>query len=193
MDKRILKTKRNLKETLIRLIKEKPFEKINVTSLCELAQTSRITFYTYYEDKYELLEELFQDFTAETVAEYHSLQAKNNPDKNTLKGYFNMLESILSLYAKHRDLLKHTSQDNNPYIFSSFYRHIYHNVEHYITEHDTQLKSKYPASMTATMLCTGLLGVLNECYRSEHSIKTLLPYIRDMYKDLLMSNLFVTV
>ncbi len=192
MDKRIIKTKRNLKETLIKLIKEKPFEKINVTNLCKLAQTSRITFYTYYEDKYALLEELFQDFTDETVAKYHALQAKNNPDKNTLKGYFNMLESIMSLYENNRDILKHTSQDKNPYLFSSFYHRVYRNVENYITKHESQLKSKYPASMTATMLCTGLLGVLNECYRSEHSIKNLLPYIRDMYKDLLMSNLFIT-
>ena len=49
MDKRILKTKRNLKQTLLSMMDEKPFEKIGVTELCNRAETSRITFYTYYD------------------------------------------------------------------------------------------------------------------------------------------------
>ena len=60
-DKRIRKTKKNLKQTLIALLGQKPFEQITVTELCKSADTSRITFYAHYNDKYELAAEVFQD------------------------------------------------------------------------------------------------------------------------------------
>ena len=53
-DRRILKTKKNLKRTLIELLSQKAFEQISVKELCETAQTSRITFYTHYNDKYHM-------------------------------------------------------------------------------------------------------------------------------------------
>ena len=37
-----------------------PFEKITVTELCRAADVSRITFYTYYDDKYALADRLFK-------------------------------------------------------------------------------------------------------------------------------------
>ncbi len=78
-DKRVAKTKRNLKETMIELLQEMPFEKITVTELCRRGETSRITFYTYYEDKYALVNEMFADYIQEADQNYHDLQARNNP------------------------------------------------------------------------------------------------------------------
>ena len=50
-DKRILKTKKNLKNTLLELLNEKAFEQITVKEICERSATSRITFYTHFADK----------------------------------------------------------------------------------------------------------------------------------------------
>lgn len=63
-DKRIIKTKKYLKDTLIELLDEMPFEKITVTMLCQKADISRITFYSHYDDKYDLVEDIFQDMIA---------------------------------------------------------------------------------------------------------------------------------
>lgn len=47
-DKRITKTKRNIKNTVIKLLSNTQFEKITVSELCRIGEISRITFYTYY-------------------------------------------------------------------------------------------------------------------------------------------------
>ena len=62
-DKRIVKTKRELKRTLAELLREKPFEQISVKEICDRSSTSRITFYTHYKDKCDLLNDLFKDFS----------------------------------------------------------------------------------------------------------------------------------
>ena len=49
-DRRIKKTKKNLKATLIEMLADMPFEQITITSLCSQADISRITFYTHYSD-----------------------------------------------------------------------------------------------------------------------------------------------
>ena len=97
-DKRIIKTKKNLKNTLISLLDKKPFEQITVTELCQAAETSRITFYTHYNDKYELADEIFQDMLAIAEDTYYHLQATNNPNSDPVTSYCNVLDSILDLY-----------------------------------------------------------------------------------------------
>ena len=47
-DRRILKTKRALRESLLYLLKEQPIQKISVSRLCEKSDINRSTFYTYY-------------------------------------------------------------------------------------------------------------------------------------------------
>ena len=63
-DRRITKTKRNLKNTLISMLPEQPFEQISITELCARAEISRITFYSHYSDKYALLDDIFNDLLA---------------------------------------------------------------------------------------------------------------------------------
>ena len=45
-DRRILKTKRVLRESLLYLLKEQPIQKISVSLLCEKSDINRTTFYT---------------------------------------------------------------------------------------------------------------------------------------------------
>ena len=76
MDKRIIKTKKGLREALKSLLDEKPFDKINVTEICARSQTSRVTFYTYYNDKYDLLTDLYHSLADEAQCQ---LPEKINP------------------------------------------------------------------------------------------------------------------
>ena len=51
-DKRIRKTKKTLKTTLIKMLKEETFDQVSITELCKNADISRITFYSHYSDKF---------------------------------------------------------------------------------------------------------------------------------------------
>lgn len=51
------KTKRLLKDTLVKLMAEKDFDKINVKDLTDELDINRGTFYLHFKDKYDLLEQ----------------------------------------------------------------------------------------------------------------------------------------
>lgn len=65
MDRRILKTRSVIKESLTSLMKEKPFDKITIKDLTEKANINRATFYLHYMDKYDLLEQNQNDILNE--------------------------------------------------------------------------------------------------------------------------------
>ena len=68
-DLRVVKTKRLLYDTLIDLMKEMPFEEIKVSDICKKALINRSTFYSHYNDKYELLVDFINVLKEEFVNE----------------------------------------------------------------------------------------------------------------------------
>ncbi|MGG2466673.1 TetR/AcrR family transcriptional regulator [Paraclostridium bifermentans] len=65
MDRRILKTRSVIKESLTSLMKEKPFDKITIKDITNKANINRATFYLHYMDKYDLLEQSQNDILNE--------------------------------------------------------------------------------------------------------------------------------
>ncbi len=61
-DLRIRKTKANLYKCFLKLIEKKPFIEITITDICKIAMINRSTFYDHYNDKYELLNAVTEDF-----------------------------------------------------------------------------------------------------------------------------------
>lgn len=72
-NQRVRLSKTMLKNALISLLDEKNIDKITIYELCKKAQINRTTFYKYYGNQYDLLDEIEDDF-------------------------FNQLEKYLSLY-----------------------------------------------------------------------------------------------
>lgn len=60
-DLRVQKTKKNIRETFLTLLEQKPLDKIHVQEILDTAQINRATFYKYYLDKYDLAEQLAQE------------------------------------------------------------------------------------------------------------------------------------
>jgi AcrR family transcriptional regulator len=74
VDRRIRHTKQALRDSLIKLLKHKPIEKISVKELCEDADINRSTFYAHYQDPADLMaqieRELFRNLN-EYLDGYH--------------------------------------------------------------------------------------------------------------------------
>lgn len=60
-DKRITKSKTNLKKALFELLAEKEWGKISVQDITQRANLNRTTFYQHYLDKYDLLHQHMRD------------------------------------------------------------------------------------------------------------------------------------
>jgi AcrR family transcriptional regulator len=76
-DRRIRKTKKILRDTLIELMHEKNLEKITVKDLTERADLNRGTFYLHYSDIYDLLEKSEN----EALKEITQILSKINPNE----------------------------------------------------------------------------------------------------------------
>src|SRR5579863_5421702 len=58
---RVRRTRKLLREALIELIEERGFEALTIGELTERAMVSRAAFYRNYQDKYDLVEQIFEE------------------------------------------------------------------------------------------------------------------------------------
>ena len=61
MDRRIRKTKQQLRQSLTILLKQKRVQDITVRELAELADINRGTFYLHYRDVFDLLNQIEEE------------------------------------------------------------------------------------------------------------------------------------
>lgn len=61
MDRRSAKTKQAIKQAFLDLTKEKPINKITIAELSQQADIGRGTFYTHYEDIYDLRSKIIEE------------------------------------------------------------------------------------------------------------------------------------
>lgn len=61
-NRRVRMTKQMIKDALLELLEQKDLKKISVTAICETADVNRSTFYKYYTDPIDLLNEIEQDY-----------------------------------------------------------------------------------------------------------------------------------
>lgn len=188
-DKRVLKTKKNLKQTLIQMLSKKPFEKISVKEICENSQTSRITFYTHYEDKYDLVDDISKDMIKMAQDEYHRLQDENNAKRDSITSYCNFLDCILNTYYNNLQLFSHTVPHENPYLNYSFYKYILKYLEIHAQKRSNALKPKYGLKKTAAFLCYGFLEFINESNVEKTPPEKVREEVRELLKNILKSEI----
>ncbi len=75
MDRRIDKTKKLLKDTLVSLMEEKELRKITISEITERANINRGTFYLHYLDIYDMVEKLGD----EIIDNIKKIVDSNNP------------------------------------------------------------------------------------------------------------------
>lgn len=93
-DARVRYTKRTITDSFIQLLHKKPLEKITVKKICEDSLINRSTFYKYYEDPYDLLQQI-EDEALEAMREH--VEKSNGKEIET------MLNSALHLILEQRD------------------------------------------------------------------------------------------
>jgi len=93
-DRRVKYTHTVLKQSLLRLLREKPIEKISVKEICADADINRSTFYVYYGSPSELFNVIIADLRGEM--------------ENELDDFSNIkscIKQICAVTYKYRDLM----------------------------------------------------------------------------------------
>lgn len=99
-------TRQAIMYTMLKLLQEKSIDKITVKDICEMCEINRNTFYYYYSDIYQVLEELLRNEIEKSLKEK---QGNNSFYEEYLKKYHFILEykkAVYHLYnSKNRDLI----------------------------------------------------------------------------------------
>ena len=99
-DLRVIKTKNLIYNTLIELMKDKTFEEIKVSDICNKALINRSTFYSHYEDKYDLLVDFINSLKDEFVTELN----KNSSNLNTKEYYIELIKIFLNHIEERKEM-----------------------------------------------------------------------------------------
>ncbi|MGT2847264.1 TetR/AcrR family transcriptional regulator [Streptococcus massiliensis] len=133
MDRRVKKSRAAIYHSFISLLNQKSYEKITVQEIIDLADVGRSTFYTHFETKENLLEELCQDLFQHTFIER---QSDGTP--------FDMIAHIFYHFQKNQDKIATLLLSKNMY----FTRRLKLELEHYlfplVQETLSQQKSQLP-------------------------------------------------
>ena len=155
MDRRILKTKKCLKDTLRALLAEVPFEKITVTEICNEANTGRLTFYKYYTDKMDLLQDCFRDMQLETQKRYEILQ-KDNEKRDFHQSFLNLTEAIMDMASKNSYAISKLLLNSNTLLM--YYQFVMNNLEKFELHGPQNFTTKYNRKQLNSFLTMGLWG-----------------------------------
>ena len=180
-DLRVIKTKNALFETLTNLMKEKTFEEIKVSDICNKALINRSTFYAHYNDKYELLADAIQSLKNSLISE---LKANNNIS-NTKEYYLNLISIFLNHIENKKDIyLSIMINNRNSIMFDIVYDVLDHDIKSRL-KNDTSSKKGIPSNIVAKFYIGAVFNVGLEYLKNNnnYSKEDILKYL-----DILIPN-----
>lgn len=88
-----------LRESMYGIVSRKAVEQVSVREIVEAAEVSKQTFYRYYKDKYELVNELYFELFQKDIIVPENLETEND--------WRNIYIRQFSAFRKHLDFVKH--------------------------------------------------------------------------------------
>lgn len=192
-DLRIQKTRKALKQALVRLLNEKPFEKISVTDICKESNISRITFYTHYDHKYDLVQEIFNDYANVGRSLYKNKQDSVIIYPNItadIRNFIVFIDVVFEIATSNANFFSHISQEENPYLLSVQNSILLDTVEKIAKKQEENFKLKYSARQITGFIIYGLVGFIAESEKEEKPIEEYKEDIKRLMIDLLDKSIF---
>ena len=181
-DLRIVKTKKILFNSLLNLMKIKNFEKIKISDICEESLINRSTFYAHYDDKYELLIDLFEERKLSLLKVF-----EDNENKAFSKEYLMELLSILIDHIEeNKEIYSAILANNRNGILIDF---LIDAIEKDVSEKlkgNSEIKnSDLPLDIIVKFYAGGLINIGIDCITrtKKYSKKELLLYIDKLIPD----------
>ena len=181
-DLRIIKTKKILFDSLLKFMKKKNFEKIKISDICEESLINRSTFYAHYEDKYELLIDLFEEQKKVLLKEF-----EDNENKIFSKEY---LMELLNILIDHIDENRETysailANNRNGILIDFLIDAIEKDVSERLKGNSEIKVSDLPLDIIVKFYAGGLINIGIDCITrtKKYSKKELLLYIDKLIPD----------
>lgn len=177
---RVKETEKLLEETLAALLEEKSFEDIKVMDICSKAKIHRSTFYTYYNDKYELLKSRLDKYEAKFL----EFLRKYKLEGKLTDSHVDIMVEILKYFYLNKEFLKIIFQNNRE---GSIIKILQKYIEAYVIEGIKDMKQlhtdkPYTVEIMGSFYSGAFISVLGEwilkdCYITPEELA---QYISDI-------------
>jgi len=180
IDRRIIRTKNEIKQAFFSLLSEKNFEAITVRDITERANINRGTFYLHYVDKYNLLEqyenEIFEKFNV-ILDEGAQLDLNITQFKHQR---LPIMIQILQVFYEEADFLKLIlGPHGDPFFHEKMRQFFVRYFNTYLINRIDKSKLRFPIELTLAYNSNALLGVImywlqHDMQQSPEEIATML-------------------
>ncbi|MCI8460656.1 MAG: TetR family transcriptional regulator [Bacilli bacterium] len=185
-DLRIIKTKKNLYEGLLQLMKDTSFEDIKVSDICNVSLVNRSTFYDHFSDKYELLATLIDDLEEEL-----SENLENNQTFESAKDYYmSMIRILFQHISDNIEIYSSIIKTNNNGIASDMFREAILKDVRKTLDKSTILRVNVPVDVISIFYVSAVINVCIEYIREpgKYTMQEILDYLdklipNDIYFD----------
>lgn len=125
-DRRVLRTKKNIRQAFLHLLSEKSLSQITVKELSNLADINRKTFYMYYSNIEDILAELEDELVLKLVHVFEKelFQKEMFDSYSFFENLNHTIQKDIDLYRilNHSDLLPHLIQRAKNALIEVFFR-----------------------------------------------------------------------
>jgi AcrR family transcriptional regulator len=101
IDRRVQKTRKLLQDALVDLVSEKGFDSVTIQEILDRANVGRSTFYTHFQDKYELMHSCFEEL-GKLFEQHNAWLLESNKDHRDSQNFDFILNMFRFVGRNHR-------------------------------------------------------------------------------------------
>jgi AcrR family transcriptional regulator len=158
MDRRVRKTRMQLRAGLTQLMREKPIKDITVRELAQLVDINRCTFYLHYRDIYDMVEQVEQ----EVFAEFEEI-VNAHPSQELQEKPLPLLADLFEFFSANADLCAAFLGGNGD---MAFFNKLISLIRDRVVESWLQDQNKDPEHFDYyfAFLASGYIGIIREWF-----------------------------
>ncbi len=152
-DRRVKRTKKALRDALLTLLETKSINQISVTELTNLADVNRATFYFYYTDLLDML----QQVQSECYQSFKDIISESYANIATIEGFTEYAERLFDLCKEHETLVRFVFKND---VNNQVYKQIQMLMLDTIPNTKSLFPGTNPVRFSTNFVLNGIVGVL---------------------------------
>lgn len=122
MDKRVIKTKKDIKDSFLKILESKNYNDITIQDILNDSKVARSTFYQHFDSKEDILQSITEDIFEHINSS--SLEKENNHDFSNKEDFKDIFLHMLTHFYEDRNVLKAVFDNESYGIFLKLLHHL---------------------------------------------------------------------
>lgn len=156
-DRRIRRTQKLLKESLVSLMSEKAFKDITIKDITERADLNRGTFYLHYSDTYGLLKAMEND-----VLDDFQNMIDNYFQMDTENDLLPILVPVIHYIVENETICQNLFENNASHDFHNRFKNLIHKNGSRVIEHIFPASRSSESDYFFEFIIYGLIGIIRK-------------------------------